>query len=481
MTDKVNKLTVKRDSPAAFEGKLPPQAIDLEESVLGAIMLDRDAMDVVANILVPDSFYKNENGMIYSVMNEMYQNNKQIDLLTVTSELRKCGKLELIGGAYYITLLTTRLTSAANVEAHARIVQEKYMQRRLIQIANDILKKAYDNTADVFELIEYADSQIFNLTNNIADSKTELLPDAFVKLIDEIVDFNPATDTVGTPTGFPGLDKIISMLQKTNVYLIAGRPGMGKTSLALNIAEHIGIELQIPCAFFSYEMNTKQLVQKVVSSRYKIPLHKIKDYDKSVVEIMMEQSMYGKMTQSQLIFDDGVNTNILGLRSKVKKLKKLFGIEGIFVDYVQLIPELGGGNSIREIEISRISRGLKLIAKEFDIWVIELSQLNRESEKTNSKPKISQLRESGTLEQDADVIIFPYRPEYFGIQSFEDGSTTDGRAEIIISKNRHGSVDSYINNWYKNFNRFSDENLYEINTNSDIKLDQYLPDDGPIF
>lgn len=440
-----------------IEGKLQPQVTDLEESVLGAILLDRDAINDAIGILDESNFYKDAHREIYSAMLSLNRKSEPIDLLTVTQELRERGMLEMVGGAYYITQLTSRINSAANLEFHARIIQEKFIARELIKISNEIIRGAYEDTTDIFELKDSADTKIFNLTNNLSENNSTTLGQVFIDNIKEIEN-HKANTPIGISTGYQDLDRFIKGLKKGNLIIIGGRPAMGKTTFALNIAEYVSINLAIGVMFYSYEMSKEELVFKVMASRFGIPLDKLTEMDKEVLGHLMKSEPYYEIMNSQLHIDDSVTKTIIQMRSHVKKMVKKYNIKVVIVDYIQLMPvskETKRGT--REGDIADISRGLKLIAKEFELTVIALSQLSRQSVNRGKgdPPRLEDLRESGAIEQDADIVLFPHRPEYYGLPTDDDGESTQGLAHIIGAKNRNGVPNFLFKlSWQGTFSRF---------------------------
>ena len=439
------------------EGKIPPQSTELEESVLGAIMLDRDAINDAIGILEEVSFYKDAHGTIFSAMLSLFRKSEPIDILTVTQELREMGKLEACGGAFYIMNLTSRLTSAANLEFHARIIQEKYIARQLIKISNETIREAYEDTTDIFELKDRTDTSIFNLTNNLSENNSTTLGEVFLDNIKEIEN-HKANTPIGISTGYPDLDKFIKGLKKGNLIIVGGRPAMGKTTFALNIAEYVSINLSIGVMFYSYEMSKEELVYKVMASRFGIPLEKLTEMDKEVLGHLMKSEPYYEIINSQLHIDDSVTKTIIQMRSHVKKMVKKYNIKVVIVDYIQLMPvSKESKRGTREGDIADISRGLKLIAKEFELTVIALSQLSRQSVNRGKgdPPRLEDLRESGAIEQDADIVLFPHRPEYYGLPTDEDGESTQGLAHIIGAKNRNGVPNFLFKlSWQGMFSRF---------------------------
>jgi replicative DNA helicase len=439
------------------EGKLPPQATDLEISVLGAILVDKDAINDAIGILDVESFYKDAHGIIFEAMVSLFRKSEPIDLLTVTQELREKGKLEICGGAFYITKLTQGINSSANMEFHARIIQEKFIARELIKISNETIRGAYDDTTDIFELKDSTDTKIFNLTNNLSENNSTTLGEVFLENIKEIENHKPNTP-IGISTGYPDLDKFIKGLKKGNLIIVGGRPAMGKTTFALNIAEYVSINLNIGVMFYSYEMSKTELVYKVMASRFEIPLEKLTEMDKEVLGHLMKSDPYYEIINSQLHIDDTVTKTIIQVRSHVKKMVKKYNIKVVIVDYIQLMPvSKESKRANREGDIADISRGLKLIAKEFELTVIALSQLSRQSVNRGKgdPPRLEDLRESGAIEQDADIVLFPHRPEYYGIQVDDEGNSTAGLAQIIGAKNRNGVPNFRFNlNWQGMYSRF---------------------------
>ncbi len=447
------------------EGKLPPQVIELEESVLGAIMLDKEAINTVVEIIQPDSFYKDAHLTIFKAMLSLYQKSEPIDLLTVTQELRELGTLDIVGGAYYITQLTTRLTSAANVEFHARIIQEKYIQRQLIKIANETIRNAYEDTNDVFELLDSTEKSMFELTNGLMNKQNRSIADLLTQSIKELekVKENP-NDLSGVPTGFTELDRMTSGFQKSNLIIIAARPGMGKTAFVLSLARNMGVDFGRAVAVFSLEMSSIELVNRMLSIESQIPGHVIRDGKLDKDQWAQLLSKITRLNKAPIYIDDTPQLSVFELRAKARRLKNQHNVSLIIVDYLQLMRGEMSNNKTgtREQEISYISRSLKALAKELEIPVIALSQLSRDVEKrTNSKrPVLSDLRESGSIEQDADMVMFLYRPEYYQLATFEDGSPTEGMAEIIIQKHRNGGLGEIRTRFIKEYALFTDSGMH---------------------
>jgi replicative DNA helicase len=443
---KFNKNRVKKGDISYLSnefGKIPPQAIDMEEAVLGAMMLEKNAVNAVIDVLKPESFYKEAHQHIFSAMMTLFQATEPIDLLTVTSQLRKDGMLDIVGGAYYITQLTNRVGSAANAEYHARIVSQKYIQRELIRISAETVKNAYEDTSDVFELLDTAESNLFaiaesNIRKNY-DSMSTLVSQA-IKQIETAMTQKDGLS--GVPSGFTELDRVTNGWQKSDLIVLAARPGMGKTAFVLSLARNIAVDFNKPIAVFSLEMSSVQLVNRLISSETEFPADKLRKGDLKAHEWQQLNSQISKLTSAPMFIDDTPALNIFELRAKCRRLKAQHDIQMVVIDYLQLMTAGGEGKGNREQEISSISRSLKSIAKELDIPIIALSQLSRavETRGGNKRPQLSDLRESGAIEQDADMVLFIYRPEYYQLYQDEQGNSTEGMAELIIAKHRNGSL-----------------------------------------
>ena len=426
-------------------GKLPPQAVDLEEAVLGALMLEKDALSVVIDILKPETFYTEAHNKIFEAITNLFQKSSPVDILTVSAELRKMGSLEMIGGAYYLTQLTDRVVSAANIEFHARIISQKYIQRELIQISSEIITKAYDETSDIFDLLDSAEKSLFDIAQNNLRRDTLKIDDIMRSAVDALEKLRDRTDSLtGVPSGFTALDRITSGWQPSDLVIIAARPAMGKTAFVLTCARNAAVQYDKPVAVFSLEMSSIQLVNRLISGETEIEQEKLRKGNLADHEWTQLHSRIGKLTEAPLLIDDTPALNVFEFRAKCRRLKAQYDIQMVIVDYLQLMhgkSDGKGGN--REQEIGSISRALKSVAKELNIPVIALSQLSRavESRPGNSKrPMLSDLRESGSIEQDADMVLFLYRPEYYGLTEDENGNSTAGVGEVIIAKHRNGEI-----------------------------------------
>jgi len=441
-------------------GKVQPQAVPLEEAVLGALMLDKDALPVVMDILQSESFYSDGHKAIYKAVLRLFEKSHPIDLLTVNEELKKSGELELAGGSYYLVELTNRVASTANIEYHARIVSQKHIQRELIRVSNNIIKDAYEDTTDVFALLDSAEKGLFDITqNNLSRNYESMgsLASKTLKMLEELKDKKDGL--TGVPTGFADLDRLTSGWQPSDMIILAARPGMGKTSMVLALAKNAAMDFNKPVAVFSLEMSNVQLVQRLISMEAEISGHKMRNGKLEEYEWQQLQTAIEKMSEVPIFIDDTPGINIFELRAKCRRLKMQHDIQMVIIDYLQL---MSGGtdnkNGNREQEISAISRALKGMAKELSVPVIALSQLSRavETRGGTKRPQLSDLRESGAIEQDADMVTFIYRPEYYQILEDEEGQSLKGIAEFIVAKNRHGATETVKLRFVDEFARFQD-------------------------
>jgi len=424
-------------------GKVPPQAIDMEEAVLGAIMLEKEAVITILDILKPESFYKDAHRKIFKAISDLSSREFPVDLYTVTEELKAHQELESVGGPVYLTQLTSKVVSAANVDYHARIVAQKYIQRELIRVSTEIQTRSFDDTWDVTELLDYSENELFQIAEG--NIKREVSPINMVikDAIREIEEAGKREDAlVGTPSGFTRLDRLTSGWQKSELIIVAARPSMGKTAFALSMARNMSIDHGKKVAIFSCEMSSIQLVNRLIVAETDIPSDKIRNGRLSEEEWKQLDTRIKKLVQAPIFIDDTPAISIFELRAKCRRLMAQHKLDIVIVDYLQLMsgPDKAGS---REQEVSNISRSLKSIAKELNVPIIALSQLNRSVEMRGGtkRPLLSDLRESGAIEQDADMVVFIHRQEKFGLLTFEDGSSTKGIAEIILAKNRNGPVD----------------------------------------
>ena len=451
--DRKNKRKTNIDLGTMVYGKVPPQAKDLEEAVLGAIMLEKGAFDAIIEILKPECFYVDAHQRIFSAMQGLANKSQPIDILTIAEELRFREQLDMVGGAYYVTKLTNAVVSAANIEAHARIILQKYIQRELIRISGEIISDAFEDSTDVFDLLDDAESKLFEITNNNLRKNFESIDSVLVNTIKRIEDMRHKNeDVTGVPSGFPSLDRVTYGWQSTDLIILAARPAVGKTAFALNLARNAVMHASKPTgvAVFSLEMSAGQLVQRILSAESEIWLEKI---SRGKMEEHEMKQLYAKgvqrLAQAPLFIDDTPALNIFELRAKCRRLKTRNNIGLVIIDYLQLMSGTGEGKQTnREQEISNISRNLKGLAKELSIPIIALSQLSRAVETRgagkdgNKMPQLSELRESGAIEQDADMVMFLYRPEYYDITTNELGENNRGETHVRIAKHRNGSLET---------------------------------------
>lgn len=445
-------------------GKIPPQALDLEEAVLGAVMLEKEAVATVIEILKAECFYKEAHQKIYECIQNLFAKSEPIDILSVTNELRKNGNLEIVGGAYYVAWLTNRVGSAANVEFHARVIAEKYIKRELIRVSGEILTDSFDDTVDTFDLMDSAEKKIFDIAeSNIRKGfdSINLLLEKAIKEMERLKD--EKTDGVtGVESGFFDLDRMTSGWQSTDLIILAARPAMGKTAFSLCLLKNAAVQHKRPVAMFSLEMSSLQLVNRLIALETGINSEKIKKGQLSEEEWKVLHNKISHLSESQIFIDDTAALSIFEFRAKARKLRYMHNVELIIVDYLQLMTAGSEGKGTREQEISAISRSLKSIAKELGIPIIALSQLSRAVEGRSGmdkRPQLSDLRESGSIEQDADMVMFIYRPEYYQITEDEEGNSTEGVAEIVIRKHRNGAVGTVKLRFRQELARF--ENLGE--------------------
>ena len=465
-------------------GKVPPQAIDLEEAVLGAIMLEKDALAAIIDVIRPDAFYKEAHQIIYQSITRLFAKTEPIDILTVTNELKFTGELEAAGGPFYLAQLTNRVASSANTEFHARIILQKFIQRELIRISSEIIRDADEDTTDVFSLLDKAENQLFsvgenNMRRNYLDMHS-LVRDA-VKQIEAAR--NQTGNFNGVASGFTELDRVTAGWQPSDLIIIAARPGMGKTAFVLTIARNAAVDFKHPIAVFSLEMSSIQLVTRLISAEAQLPGDKLRKGNLENYEWEQLNAKINTLISAPLFIDDTPSLSIFELRAKCRRLKAQHNIQMVIIDYIQLMSagmDRNSGN--REQEISTISRSLKSLAKELNIPVIALSQLNRSVEnRPNKKPLLSDLRESGAIEQDADMVLFIYRPEYYNQNQDESGASLLGHAEISIAKHRNGALKDIPLRFISKYAKFTDpepgdfqlDNALQPNTGFEQNVNTY--------
>lgn len=428
-------------------GKLPPQALDLEEAVLGAMMIDRKGIDDVIDILHPDAFYKESHQRIYKAIIKLFETSQPIDLLTVSNQLRSQADLDFVGGDFYLIGLTQKVSSSAHVEFHARVILQKYIQRRLITISNEIIQESYDETRDVFDLLDDAESKLFEVTQGNLKKSSEKSESLVKQALEKIEEISNKEGMSGVASGFYKVDEITSGWQPSDLVIIAARPGMGKTAFVMSMAKNIAIKFNQGVAIFSLEMSSVQLITRMISSETGLTSEKLRKGNLLAHEWEQLNVKVKDLSNAPIFIDDTPSLSIFDLRAKARRLVSQHDIKIVIVDYLQLMTS--GTNSKsgnREQEISMISRNLKALAKELEVPVIALSQLSRavETRGGSKRPLLSDLRESGAIEQDADIVSFIYRPEYYKQTEWDDEGRTncEGQAEFIIAKHRNGGLDN---------------------------------------
>lgn len=461
---KLVKPSVAGMSLALRLGKLPPQAIELEEAVLGALLLERNSFEEVVDVLTSESFYKDEHKLIFSAIAALQKKGEPVDIMTVTAQLRTEGKLEFVGGAYYVSELTNRIGSAANVEYHARLVQQKFIMREIIRVGSHAQEDAYEETMDVFDLLERNILELSLLNESVYKGGETLYSDALKELEKKAAKLKATEGMVsGVPTGFTDVDTTFGGFMPGNFYVIAARPAMGKTSLIAKMAKNQA-RAGIPTAVFSIEMSLEQFVGRMVAEDALVNSAKISQNRTTLDEDDLITAARKKDEHIPLYIDDTANLSFVEFRIKARKFKRLYGIKAIYIDYLQLMSAgLAVKTGNREQEISYISRNLKALAKELDIPVIALAQLSRTVEqRTDKRPILSDLRESGSIEQDADAVIFIYRAEYYGLLEDEEGRPTAGVAEVIVRKNRFGATGEVPLRFIGKYSSFTDLSDYPL-------------------
>lgn len=457
----------------------PPQAVEVERAILGAIMLEREAIDKVASVVQSECFYDKKNQLIFDAMLSLYESNEPIDSVSLYEELKKNNKIEAVGGPVYISKLSQNISSAANVDYHARIVLEKWILRKLINSSMEIATSAYKGNEDVFDILDSAEAKIFEITEAGLKESYKTMDRAVREAIEHIEAIHSKNiSSFSVPTGFFGLDDMLGGFQKSDLIIIAARPSMGKTAFALSAARNAAVDNQVPIAVFSLEMATIQLVIRLICAEARINAHSVRTGKFKAEDGPRISRTAHKLSQAPIYIDDTPGQTVLEIRAKARRLKSEKNIGLIIIDYLQLMSSSTRMDS-REREISTISRSLKALAKELNVPVIALSQLNRAVEsRSDKRPQLSDLRESGSIEQDADVVIFLNRPEYYGITQFADGESTEGIAEIIVGKQRNGPTGDIRLKFLKDFARF--ENLDLFHSSFEQQISSSEEEDLPI-
>ncbi len=451
-------------------GRLQPQARELEEAVLGALLLEKDAYSIVSDILKPECFYEKSHELIYTAVRDLAMRQEPVDMMTVVEQLKRMGSLDLVGGPVYISELTNKVASTAHLEFHARIIAQKYLARELIRFSATVQDKAFDETVDVDDLMQEAEGSLFEISQrNVKKDVMQINPvikDA-LKMLERAA--NQEGGMSGLRSGFDGLDKITSGWQNSDLVIIAARPAMGKTAFVLSMAKNMAVNYNIPVALFSLEMSNVQLVNRLIVNVCEIPGEKIKSGRLENYEWEQLDFKIKELYDAPIYIDDTPSLSVFELRTKARRLVREHNIQCIIIDYLQLMNASGMNFGSREQEVSTISRSLKGLAKELNIPIIALSQLNRGVEARQGiegkRPQLADLRESGAIEQDADMVCFIHRPEYYKIYEDEKGNSLVGLAEIIIAKHRNGAVGDVRLRFKSEFAKF-------MNIEDDVELQE---------
>ncbi|MDR1876879.1 MAG: replicative DNA helicase [Flavobacteriaceae bacterium] len=482
LESKANHFTKPNKIINLEKGKLPPQAIDLEEAVLGAMMIDKKGLDEVIDILSPEVFYKKEHQFIYEAIEDLFKETEPIDILTISNKLRSLGKLDAAGGDFYLIQLSNKISSSAHIEYHSRIILEKYILRKLIEISSNMIEKSYDETSDVFDLLDYSESQLYEITNGTLKRTFNEAKNLVSNALKKIKSLESKQGMSGIPSGFKHIDKITAGWQPSDLIIIAARPGMGKTAFILSMARNIAINSETPIGVFSLEMSAEQLMMRMISSETGIESEKLRKASLSELEWQQLYSRVNKLEKAPIFIDDSPGISVFDLRAKARRLVSQHGVKIIMIDYLQLMSAGGKGIGNREQEIATISRSLKAIAKELEIPVIALSQLSRsvETRGGSKKPLLSDLRESGAIEQDADIVTFIYRPEYYKLDTWEDGTPCAGQAEFIIAKHRNGALEDARLRFTSSQAKFSDidDDYYSVEGDSSTTFESRINDES---
>ena len=466
------------------DGKIPPQALDLEEAVLGAMLIDEKGVNEVIDILSPEVFYKKSHQLIFESIQRLFRESEPVDLLTVSADLKKNKNFEVIGGDFYLIGLSQKVSSSAHIEYHSRIIQQKFIQRKLITVSNEIISKSYNESTDVIDLLDEAESKLYDIAQNNIKGSSETAQNLVIQAKNRIEEIgNREGSLSGISTGFEKLDRLTSGWQPSDLIIIAARPGMGKTALALSMARNISVQKKIPVAFFSLEMSSVQLITRLISAETGLSSDKLRTGKLAQHEWQQLNVKVTDLESAPLYIDDSAALTIFELRAKARRLASAHDIKLIVIDYLQLM-NLGSSNKAgnREQEISTISRNLKALAKELNIPVIALSQLSRavETRGGTKRPILSDLRESGAIEQDADIVSFLYRPEYYGINEWDDDMKTpsEGQGEFIVAKHRNGALDSIKLKFVANLGKFEDIDSFDspFEFQSKLNTDNKLSD-----
>ena len=459
-------------------GNRPPQAPELEENVLGALMLDANALNTAIEMLHEEYFYKPEHQVIFRAIHKLFEMNQPVDMLTVTNQLRQTGELEAAGGAFHIGELTSHIVSAAHIEYYARVLSEKYISRELIRVSTETITNAYDETTDVVDLLDKTEGRLMDI--NDKNFRTDFHPvgDLVHAATVQIEEASKSEDGLaGIPTGFVDLDRMTAGFHPGTLIILAARPAMGKTAFALTIARNMAIDHKKPVAFFSLEMTGVELAMRLISGEAQIPGDKLKKGELQPYERVQLEQRTQVLNEAKIFIDDTPQLTIYELRAKCRRLKQHHDIQMVFIDCLQLMnagSDAMSRNGNREQEISTISRQLKALSKELNIPVLAMSQLSRavETRGGSKEPMLSDLRESGAIEQDADIVMFIYRPDYYGIMEYGDGSSTAGMADIILAKHRSGGTGRVHLRFVGQYARFENKEFVSNDEMSKVMMPQ---------
>ena len=465
MAKKVGKRTLKATPTSQIDGKLQPQALELEKAVLGALMIDNESLSDAIDSLQAEYFYAPKHQKIFEAIVNLFNNTQPVDILTVSEELKRMEMFKEIGGLAYISELTNNVSSSSNTEFHARIIAEKFIKRSLINISRKISNDAFDDSVDIFDLLNDAEANLFTVTEGTLRKSYDKMSSLIKGALENIETLRNKEDGLsGVPSGFTNVDRVTSGWQKSDLVIVAARPGMGKTAFALTMARNIAVDHNTPIGFFSLEMSSEQLVNRLIASEAELGASKLRKGDLADHEMVQLHEKIKHLSEAPIFIDDTPGLSIFELRAKARRLVKNHGVGIIMIDYLQLMTAGGTGGN-REQEISTISRSLKGIAKELKIPVIALSQVNRGVESRtgvgSKRPMLSDLRESGAIEQDADIVTFIYRPEYYKIYEWDNGDDSRGQGELIIAKHRNGSLNNVRLKFTGEFAKFSDLDYFD--------------------
>lgn len=445
------------------QGKMPPNAIDFERLVIGTFLIDKKGLDYSIDLLKPEVFYDPRHQVIFTAILKIYENNQPVDLLTVIQELKRTEKLSLAGGDQYIIDLSSAVSSSAHIEYHVRVILEKFILRSLINVSANVIDNSYKESTDVFELLDKAEQSFFEITNGTIKKGFDTANSLVKEAIDKIRNLKDMEGLSGVPSGFKDVDSVTGGWQNSDLIIIAARPAMGKTAFLLSMARNIAIEHKTPLAIFSLEMASVQLITRMIASETGISAEQLRNGKMSDEEWKRLFSNVSELENAPLYIDETPALSVFDFRAKCRRLVMQHGVKIIMVDYLQLMTANNGNKAVgnREQEIATISRSLKAIAKELNVPVIALSQLSRSVEtRTNKRPVLSDLRESGAIEQDADIVSFLYRPEYYKLDLWEDETPCKNQAELIVAKHRNGSISDVRMSFYSSLAKFSDLDIY---------------------